>query len=92
MHSHPVINAGVLVKGTLTVISEHACRKYSGRVERSGAAKQFNIEAINHAVIAHIRHEKTDYNELLMRGINKKDACKMISCQVEEILYKCLKG
>jgi hypothetical protein len=49
-------------------IAEHACRKHSGRVGRSAAAKEFDPEAIRLAVIAHIRHERTRYDELLMRG------------------------
>jgi hypothetical protein len=49
-------------------IAEHACRKYSGRVGRSAAAKQFDEQAIQLAVVAHIRHRYIRYDELLFKG------------------------
>jgi hypothetical protein len=49
-------------------IAEHACRKYSGRVGRSAAAKSFDEEAVRLAVIAHIRHRETDYDNLFGTG------------------------
>lgn len=48
-------------------IATHACRKYSGRVGRSAAAKELDPQAIALAVTAHVRHEHTNYDELLMR-------------------------
>ena len=51
------------------VIAEHACRKYSGRIGRTAAAKELSPEPIRLAVIAHIRHCHTNYDELLaVRG------------------------
>lgn len=49
-------------------IAEHACRKYSGRIGRSAAAKSFDEEAVRLAVLAHIRHRETDYDRLLGTG------------------------
>ena len=49
-------------------IAEHACQKYSGRVGRSAASKEFDPQAITLAVQAHVRHEYTNYDELLMAG------------------------
>ena len=46
-------------------IAEHACRKHSGRVGRSAAAKQSDETAIQLAVRAYIRHCHTSYDELL---------------------------
>src|SRR5437763_9782897 len=43
------------------VIAEHACEKYSGRVGRSAAAKEFYQDAIELAVRAHVRHQYTRY-------------------------------
>jgi hypothetical protein len=40
-------------------IAEHACRKHSGRVGRTAAAKVLDAEAIRLAVTAHVRHEQT---------------------------------
>ena len=46
-------------------IAGHACRKYSRRVGRSAAAKEFDPEAITLAVRAWIRHNRTNYDTLL---------------------------
>jgi hypothetical protein len=55
-------------------IAEHACRKHSGRIGRSVAAKQLDAEAIELAVRAHVRHVHTDYDALLMNGVPRDDA------------------
>ena len=44
-----------------TLIAEHACRKYSGRVGRSSAAKDLEEQAVRLAVAAHVRHAETNY-------------------------------
>ena len=44
-------------------IAERACRKHSGRVGRSAAAKRFEESAIELAVHAHVRHVHTGYDE-----------------------------
>ena len=49
-------------------ITAWTCRKSSGRVGRSAAAKEFDPQALRLAVIAHIRHEHTRYDELLMKN------------------------
>jgi hypothetical protein len=55
-----------------THIAEHACRKYSGRILRSAAAKQLDPEAIRLAMIASVRHRFTDYDLLLLRASGHK--------------------
>jgi hypothetical protein len=67
-------------------IAEHACRKYSGRVGRSAAAKRFDAEAIRLAVAAAVRHDFTNYDELLLKGHDRYDARALIRDQVEEVL------
>jgi len=67
-------------------IAEHACRKYSGRVGRSAAAKQFDAAAIHLAVVAAVRHKFTDYDELLLRGYDRNDARALIREKVEDVL------
>jgi hypothetical protein len=67
-------------------IAEHACRKYSGRVGRTAAAKDLSPEAIRLAVIAHIRHAHTDYDELLAECANRDAARESIRGQVSAIL------
>lgn len=67
-------------------IAEHACRKYSGRVGRSAAAKEFDEDAIVLAVQAHVRHRFTNYDEVLFRGYHRHDARALVHAQVEEVL------
>lgn len=68
-------------------IAQHACQKHSGRVGRSAFAKALDEEAIRLAVIAHIRHEKTKYDELLMMGIDRQTARHQVQQTVESIFY-----
>lgn len=68
------------------LIAEHACRKYSGRVGRSAAAKDLEESAINLAVLAHIRHTMTEYDELLSKGYERGSSRLLISDRAEEIM------
>jgi len=38
------------------------------------------------AVIAHIRHERTDYDELLMRGTERLDARVLVRERIDRVL------
>jgi hypothetical protein len=67
-------------------IARHACRKHSGRVGRSAAAKEFDPEAIRLAVIAHIRHLHTRYDELLMHGWERHEARVEIADELDTVL------
>ena len=67
-------------------IAGHACQKYSGRVGRSAAAKQFDPAAVRLAVIAHVRHKYTKYDELLARYDDKQEARREVRGTIEEIL------
>jgi len=55
-------------------IAEHACRKHSGRVGRSAAAKDLDPDAVELAVRAHVRHVHTPYDDLLSRGVPRDEA------------------
>ncbi|CAN5395842.1 hypothetical protein BH20VER3_BH20VER3_04030 [soil metagenome] len=55
-------------------VAEHACRKYSGRVGRTAAAKEFDAGAIHLAVAAAVRHRFTEYDKLLARGFDRHEA------------------
>lgn len=72
--------------GRERIIAEHACRKYSGRVGRSAAAKEFDEKAISLAVKAHIRHAETNYDDLLMRGMERWEARDIIESKMSEVL------
>jgi hypothetical protein len=71
-----------------SVIAEHACRKYSGRVGRTAAAKRFEPEAIDLAVRAHVRHAHTPYDELLGSGWERGAARAMVAADVEGVLER----
>lgn len=55
-------------------ITEHACRKYSGRVGRIANSKHLEEKAIRLAVISYVRHTETNYDTLLARGVDRRDA------------------
>lgn len=67
-------------------IAEHACRKYSGRVGRSAAAKSLDETAVLLAVAAHIRHRETTYDQLLAIEWDRADARAQVKRQVDEVL------
>jgi hypothetical protein len=67
-------------------IAEHACRKYSGRVGRSAQAKALDEDAVRVAVVAHIRHAETDYDELLVGGRDRHEARARVHGQVSAVL------
>jgi len=68
-------------------IAEFACRKYSGRVGRSTAAKRLDEVAVRLAVIAHVRHAETDYDTLLGRGVDRYDARRIVKARIEKALF-----
>jgi hypothetical protein len=70
------------------VIAEHACQKYSGRVGRSAAAKELDESAVRLAVIAHIRHAETDYDDLLAQGLDRWDARAQVEEDVAQVIAK----
>src|SRR3990172_5476737 len=73
-------------------IAAHACQKYSGRVGRSAAAKRFDEEAVEMAVVAHARHQETRYDELLACGVERRHARDRVREQVDCVLARWRKG
>ena len=71
--------------GDEDAIARHACRKYSGRVGRSAAAKELDPEMIDLAVNAWIRHRHTNYDELLMKGQDRHDARSAVRDPVDDL-------
>lgn len=69
-------------------IAAWTCRKHSGRVGRSASAKEFNPQALRLAVIAHIRHEHTRYDELLMKHGTRAYARAEVSSEIDRILVR----
>ena len=75
-----------LVAGREQKIAEHACLKYSGRIGRSALGKKMDEHAVRLAVIAHIRHTETNYDELLGSGWERSEARRAVAAAVDEIL------
>jgi len=69
-------------------IAEHACLKYSGRVGRSAAAKALDEAVVRLAVIAHVRHRETKYDELLARGYDRWEARAAVEEVVRRVLQR----
>ena len=69
-------------------MAEHACLKYSGRIGRSASAKAMDEVAVGLAVIAHIRHRETKYDELLAKGHDRWEARAAVEEAVDRVLQK----
>ncbi len=67
-------------------IAEHTTLRGSGRAGRSAAAKQLDDDMLRLAVIAGIRHDMTNYDELLMLGWDRAEARREVNERVNEIL------
>jgi hypothetical protein len=72
--------------GREVTIAEHACLKYSGRVGRSAAATSFDEESIRLAVVAHVRHAETPYDDLLASGHERWEARAEVEGAVARVL------
>lgn len=69
-------------------IAAWAGRKHSGRVGRSAAAKQLDPVALRLAVVAHIRHEHTRYDALLMTGCDREAARRAVRTEIDAVLAR----
>lgn len=69
-------------------IAEHACQKYTGRVGRSAGAKNYDEQAIRLAVTAHIRHQHTNYDQLLSKYLDRHKARAAVQEKVQSLLAK----
>jgi hypothetical protein len=69
-------------------IADWTCRKHSGRVGRSAAAKEFDPQALRLAVIAHIRHEHTRYDELLMQLGDRQQARQLVRGEIDGVIAR----
>jgi hypothetical protein len=67
-------------------IAEHTGRRNSGRVGRSAAGRTLEPAALDLAVIAHIRHVHTSYDELLMGGADRSHARMLVREQINLVL------
>ncbi len=69
-------------------IAAHAGQRGSGRVGRSAAGRALNERALELAVRAHIRHEHTNYDTLLMQGTDRTDARALVRDAIERVVEK----
>lgn len=75
-------------EGREKTIAEHTCMKYSGRIGRTEEAKNFDKGAVKLAVMAHIRHEETKYDDLLAQCYDRWEARETVADEVRRVLYK----
>jgi hypothetical protein len=55
-------------------------------VGRSAAAKTLDREAVRLAVTAHVRHAETNYDDLLLKGIERWEARDKVYSDVSQVL------
>jgi hypothetical protein len=67
-------------------IAGHTGRRGSGRVGRSAAGRALDESAVKLAVTAHIRHERTNYDKLLMSGTERLDARERVREAIGRVL------
>jgi hypothetical protein len=67
-------------------IAEHAAARGSGRVGRTADGRALKQDALKLAVIASIRHQDTNYDRLLMSGVDRSEARALIRDDVDSIL------
>ncbi|ANN16452.1 hypothetical protein SD37_12855 [Amycolatopsis orientalis] len=69
-------------------IAEHAGQRGSGRVGRSAAGRELAERAVFLAVVASIRHLDTDYDDLLMAGVERQAARDRIRSTIDAVLER----
>jgi hypothetical protein len=69
-------------------IAEHTAVRGSGRVGRTAAGRNLEEHALTAAVAAAIRHNHTNYDELLARGMDRAQAREHVADRVQSILAK----
>jgi hypothetical protein len=68
------------------MVLKHGFKKNSGRVGRTSLIPLSRKAVL--AVIAHVRHKHTEYNKMLERGDERKDARRAVRKQIEIILRR----
>jgi len=67
-------------------IARHAADRGSGRVGRTAAARALDPQAVTLAVVAAVRHGDTDYDDLLMAGVERAEARDRVRADLEQVL------
>jgi hypothetical protein len=72
----------------LEEIARHTSERGSGRVGRTAAGRALDQEALTLAVVAAARHGDTDYDELLMAGVERGEARARVRAAVDATLER----
>lgn len=72
--------------GEAARIAGQAAVRGSGRVGRSAAGRNLEEQALTMAVAAAVRHNHTNYDELLAKGLDRADARSAVAENVTDIL------
>lgn len=67
-------------------IAAHTAVRGSGRVGRSAAGRALEERALVSAVVASVRHQDTDYDELLMAGVPREEARARVRATADAVL------
>jgi hypothetical protein len=67
-------------------IARHTAERGSGRVGRSAAGRDLEEQALELAVSAWVRHQKTDYDELLGSGCERFEAREIVRHKIRAAL------
>jgi hypothetical protein len=72
--------------GRVEAIARHAATRGSGRIGRSAAGRALDPKAVRLAVAASVRHIDSDYDALLMSGVDRETARRQVHERVEDLL------
>jgi len=67
-------------------IAEHTAARGSGRVGRTEAGRALEENALRLAVMAAVRHRHTNYDKLLMNGVERTDARASVRSRIDAVL------
>lgn len=67
-------------------VARHAGTRGSGRVGRSAAGRALDERAVTLAVVASVRHQDTEYDDLLMSGVPREDARERVAAAIDRRL------
>ena len=67
-------------------IASHTSRRGSGRVGRTASARALDPTAITLAVAAAARHRESEYDDLLMAGVDRSEARERVRATVGSVL------
>ncbi len=73
-------------------MARRAAMRGSGRIGRSAAGRALDPDAVRLAVAASVRHADTDYDELLMSGVDRETARRQVRERVEDVLRAWCQG